>query len=95
MHRYAVFKEDKLYDFLDDEFSRGINWVRNIIGSGVILVNAPDGKKVSLEIIDSKTKITPYMDENGISSTIKVMLTAILQNLCQRQIYSLNNIKLL
>lgn len=69
---YAVFKEDKLSAFLDEELSRGVNWVKNRIQSGTILVDAPDKKKVSLDIIQNKTSIKPYLDENGLQCTISI-----------------------
>lgn len=69
---YAVFKEDKLSAFLDEELSRGVNWIKNRIQSGTILVDAPDKKKVSLDIIQNKTSIKPYLDENGLQCTISI-----------------------
>lgn len=69
---YAIFEADKLKAFLDSDLSRGVNWIKNRIISGVILVEAPDKKKVSLEIIGSKTSIKPYVDENGLQCTIGV-----------------------
>jgi spore germination protein KC len=72
MHGYAIFKNDKLYDFLDNEYSMGVNFVRNIIDSGVILIEASDGKKISFEILHNKTKLYPSIEENGLSCTVKV-----------------------
>jgi spore germination protein KC len=69
---YAIFKEDKLYAFLDEKLSRGVNWVKNRIQSSTILVDAPDKKKVSMDIIQNKTSIKPYLDENGLQCTISI-----------------------
>lgn len=69
---YSIFKGDRLQLFLTNIQSRALNWVKNRIYSGYIIVNAPDGNRVSLEIINSKTVIKPYMDENGLSCDIKV-----------------------
>lgn len=73
---YSVFKGDKLQDFISGKSSRGINWIKNRIRSGLIIVNAQDGKPVALEIIDTKTTIQPYMDENMLSCTIKVQFSS-------------------
>lgn len=72
MKGYAIFKEDKLVEFLDEDMSRGVNWVKNRMRSAVILVDAPDKKKVSLEIAQSKTTIKPFIDENGLQCTISI-----------------------
>jgi spore germination protein KC len=86
---YAIFKEDKLYEFLNEELSRGLNWVKNRIKSSTILVNAPDKKKVSLDIIQSKTSIKPYLDENGLQCTISIKFnTNIAETLSKEDIFS-------
>jgi spore germination protein KC len=86
---YAVFKEDKLQEFLDEEMSMGINWVKNRIQSGVILVEAQDKKIVSMEIIQNKTSIKPYLDENGLLCTISIKFnTNIAEILSQEEIFN-------
>lgn len=72
MQGYAIFKEDKLQSFLDGELSRGVNWIRNEIKSGILVLEALDGQKISMEIINSKSNIKPYMDENRIQCTVSV-----------------------
>ena len=85
---YAIFKEDKLQEFLDEELSRGVNWVKNRIRSGVILVDATDKKKVSMEIIQNKTSIKPYLDENGLQCTISIKFnTNIAETLSNEEIF--------
>jgi spore germination protein KC len=87
---YAVFKEDKLQDFLNEELSRGVNWVKDRTQSGTILVDAPDKKKVSLEIIQSKTSIKPYMDESGLQCTIGIKFnTNIAESLSSEDIFTI------
>lgn len=86
---YAVFKEDKLQVFLDEELSRGINWVKNKIKSGVILVEATDKKQVSMEIIQNKTSIKPHLDENGLQCTISIKFnTNIAEILSKEEIFN-------
>ncbi len=96
LHGYAVFKEDKLYTVLNDDLSRGISWIRNLVVSGVILIDAPDGKKVSMEIIESKTKIIPRIDKNGMSCTIKIMFNSnIAESMSRVNIFTLQYIPIL
>jgi spore germination protein KC len=86
---YAIFDKDKLVAFIDDELSMGINWVKNRIQSGVILVEAKDKKKVSMEIIQSKTSIKPYMDKNGLQCTISIKFnTNIAETLSTEKIFT-------
>ena len=86
---YAIFKEDKLETFLDEELSKGVNWVKNRIHSGIILVEALDKQKVSLEIIQSKTSIKPSLNENELQCTISIKFnTNIAETLSNEEIFS-------
>ena len=69
---YAIFNKDKLARYLLNKESRGINWIKNRIASGVILVKGKKGEDISLEIINSQTKIKPQITKNNLSCTIKV-----------------------
>ena len=69
---YAIFKKDKLVRYLLDKESRGINWVKNRIASGVILVKGKKGEDISLEIINSQTRMKPEIAKNNLACTIKV-----------------------
>jgi spore germination protein KC len=93
---YAIFDQDKLFAFLDDELSMGVNWVKNRILSGVILVDAPDKKKVAMEIIQSKTSIKPYIDENGLQCTISIKFnTNIAETMSTEKIFTIESIDIL
>lgn len=72
---YGIFKEDKLQRFLTSKQSRGINWVRKKIISGFIIVKAPDGKNISMEIISNNTSIKPSIDQGILKCDIKVNFT--------------------
>ncbi|MGE5633586.1 MAG: Ger(x)C family spore germination protein [Caulobacteraceae bacterium] len=71
---YSVFNGDKLSMFLTDKESRGINFLMNRVGSGVIVVKGKNGETVSLEIVESKAKRYPKIQGDDISCTIKVSL---------------------
>ncbi len=69
---FGIFKGDKLADYIDDEMGRGLNWLRNAINSGVIVVKSPKANNISLEIIDSKTKFYPQIVNGKLKVNIKV-----------------------
>ena len=73
---YAIFKDFKLIGFVEGKVARGINWVRNKVQSGVIIVKDPEGKEVTLELIDSGTKVIPKIIDNKIYTEIKVQMSA-------------------
>lgn len=86
---YAIFKKDKLQDYLEPDLTRGVNWITNRIQSGIILVEAPDRKKVSLEILQNKTSIKPYIDENGLQCTINIKFNSnIAESLSAEKIFT-------
>ncbi|MGE4274372.1 MAG: Ger(x)C family spore germination protein [Desulfitobacterium sp.] len=70
----AVFKRDKLVGWFDRFESRGVLWVLNEVESGSIVVKSPLGndKNVTLEILNTSTKLTPEITDNTLSITIKV-----------------------
>ncbi len=68
----AVFKDDKLIGMLNHRETRGLLWILNQIESGIITINNLDKSKVSLEIINSNTKVTPLLKDNQLIMKIKV-----------------------
>jgi spore germination protein KC len=53
----AVFKEDKLIGWLNQEESKVYNYLTNKVKNTVSYINCPQGKKLSLEIFGAKSKI--------------------------------------
>lgn len=72
----AVFKEGKMVGTLDKAQTRGMLFVTNRVKGGIIVVDAPGGGKASLEIIDSRTKVTPQVKDDQISIKIEVVITS-------------------
>ncbi|MGE5677652.1 MAG: Ger(x)C family spore germination protein, partial [Pseudomonadota bacterium] len=72
---YALFNKDKLSYFTSMEEARGINWMMNRIGSGLILVRAENGEEVSLTIIKGKTKIKPEIVGNELHCKVEIAFT--------------------
>lgn len=69
----AVFKKGQMVGTLNKSETRGLLWVLDEVGSGIIVVNAPkSGEKVSLEIIRSSTKIIPEIKNGTLHITIKI-----------------------
>lgn len=73
---YAIFKDDKLLTHLQMYEARGINWVRDLVENGIIVVKDKNGNDISMEINKAKTKIEPELYSDGsINFTIKVNLS--------------------
>lgn len=69
----AVFKRDKLIGELNKTETRGLLWIIDEVKSGIIDVDrSEEDSKVSLEILRSKTKITPEIIDNKIYITIAI-----------------------
>ncbi|MDD3224372.1 MAG: Ger(x)C family spore germination protein [Clostridium sp.] len=66
----AVFRKDKLVDYLSPKETRGLNWIKGGITSSNISVNYPSYNKISVEIIKSSSKNIVSIDNNKITSTI-------------------------
>ena len=70
----AIFKKDKLIGWFDGKETRGLLWILNEVKSGIIIVNSPkdENKNVSLEIIQSTSKITPEITDKKLTITVEV-----------------------
>jgi len=69
---FALFKGEKLSEYIKDNMARGLNWVRGKVDSGIIVVKDPSGQSVSLKITDAKTKVMPKLSQGDLDITIKV-----------------------
>lgn len=54
---FAVFKGLKLFGFISGKTARGVNWVTNNIGEPALLIKDDTGNDVTMEVIQTKTKI--------------------------------------
>jgi len=68
----AVFKDDKFIGTLNKTETRGLLWMKNKVESGVVVINDPQGKKVSIEIVDSSTEIKSKLADNRITIEINI-----------------------
>ena len=76
MEGYAIFKEMNLIGYIRDGESRGFNWVKNKIESGVIVLTTKKDNIVSVEIIDSYSKIVPHITDDHIDVSINLKMSS-------------------
>lgn len=76
MGGFAIFRGDKLFTYIDDKMGRGLNWLRNKIKSGIIVVKSPKEHDISLEIIDSNTKLKPKIADGELIVTVDVKMSS-------------------
>jgi spore germination protein KC len=57
----ALFKEDKLIGWLNPEESKVYNYLTNKVKSTVFYIQCPEGKKVSLDVFEARSKIKGSM----------------------------------
>lgn len=72
---FAVFHDDKLVLHLDEKKARGLSWLRNKMHSGVITVKSPEGNNISLEIINTNTRLKPEIKNGELSLTVEVKVS--------------------
>lgn len=69
---YAIFKDNKLNQFLNGDSARGLNFLLDEVNSTVIKVKDTNGQYATFEIIDSKTKLIPKVKDTSLSATVEV-----------------------
>ncbi len=71
----AVFKEDKLIGWLDEDSSKAINYVQENVSSTLGEVSCPEGKgKVGLEVIRTKADLKGRVEDGSPKGTVKIQL---------------------
>lgn len=69
----SVLEQGKLSCWLDEPQSRGVLWVRGEVKSTIMTIDAPEKKNaISVEVIRSKTRVTPIFEEGGLRFMISV-----------------------
>lgn len=61
----AVFKQDKLIGLLNEDESKGYNFLKDKVKSTIEVISCPDGGELSTELINAKTKIKGKI-KNGV-----------------------------
>lgn len=68
----AVFKKDRLTGFLGEDETRGLLWVLGKVKSGILVINEGEDKKISLEIIQARSKLIPEIKAGSIAVRISI-----------------------
>lgn len=70
----ALFKDDKMVGWLNQEESRGLLWLRGQVKQGQIKFSLPEGSKglMSNEIYTAKTRIKPVVSNGQIIMKVKI-----------------------
>lgn len=71
---FAVFKGDKLFDYIFSDRAKALNFMTGNFQSGIIVVKDKKGGKVSLEIIETKTSLIPQLQPFGMSVAVDISL---------------------
>jgi spore germination protein KC len=69
----AVFKKDKLIGYLNTKETRGMMWVRGKVEVGSVTFSSDKFGKVTLELLNSKSKIKPVIRNNSITIDINII----------------------
>jgi len=80
---YAIVSDLKLVGFIGRDISRGINFITNTVDSSIVTVKDPTGQDVSLEVIDSNTKVIPRFKGDTLESIL--LKTKVISNLGEIQ----------
>ncbi|MBD2869894.1 Ger(x)C family spore germination protein [Paenibacillus arenilitoris] len=70
----AVFRDDKLIGFLNEKESKGYNYVTDNVKNTVGSMACPNGEKIAVEIMKSKTKVKAKMSNGNPRIEIKVSM---------------------
>ncbi|WP_226666285.1 Ger(x)C family spore germination protein [Metabacillus litoralis] len=68
----AVFKSDKMLGWLDQDESKGYNFIMNNVKNTVTNVNCPKEGKFNYEIVKSKTEVTGKVENNTPKIEIQI-----------------------
>ncbi|AWB46479.1 Ger(x)C family spore germination protein [Paenibacillus sp. CAA11] len=76
----GVFKNDKLIGWLDEEESKGVNYIRNHVDTTVGYADLPEGR-VTLRILDSSTQLKALIEDGAPKIKISVSNKAVLSEI--------------
>lgn len=75
----AVFKEDKLIGWLEDEQTKYLNFILNRISEGLISTSdSSENGETTLEILGNSTKVKPVVENGTVKIKIEVTVSAAL-----------------
>lgn len=75
LNGFAVFKDERLIDFIHDEMARGYNWIIGEVISGYINVKSAEGEDITLEIVRTGSSLDVSIAEGILTADIKVQMS--------------------
>jgi len=60
----AVFNKDKLIGYMDEQETRGMQWITGKVTAGNIVIPSPDTGKITLDIIQADSTLRPIIINN-------------------------------
>ena len=74
----AVFKNDRLVGWLDETETRGLNWVRDKVKSGIVLIRQPvdESRFAGLEILRSRSEVNAEIGEGKAVASVRIDVEA-------------------
>lgn len=90
----AVFKENKLAGWLDEQETRGLLWLKDKMGSALMVVPCPeDGRPLSIEITGAEIKYQSKLNGEQLQLTVMVKTMGNLtEQSCKTDFYKLKNL---
>ena len=82
---YALIKDGKVVEHISHEEARGLNWIIDEIGSGVIVLNN-QGTNYNLEIIGGSSKIEPKIEGDNLETDITIKVQTSITEIDQQGI---------
>ncbi|SFL52137.1 Ger(x)C family spore germination protein [Candidatus Frackibacter sp. WG13] len=94
----AIFKEDRLVTWFGEKEVRGLLWVLGEVKNSIVVISCPDDKdkKISLEVTQANSKITPRFVDGEPVINIKIKEEGNLgDQMCKENLVTLEGIEML
>lgn len=79
----AVFRKDKLIGYMNAEETRGMQWIRDKIKLGSIVIKTPDENKISLHIIKSSSSLKPSIIDKKVYIRVNIKTQSNIQEISE------------
>jgi spore germination protein KC len=76
LNGYAVFQGTQLKGYITGKEARGLNWVTGDVKSGIIEVKDKEDKKIALEVIKAKSKVSTKITNSIPEIVIKIKVNS-------------------
>ena len=86
----AVLEKYKLVGYMNEEETRGMNWVSGKIKHGSILIKDDSAGKINLNILSSKSRLTASIEPKGIHINVNIKEKSSINEINQDVVQSLD-----